>query len=252
MWEGWKQAEPGWCSEHLPFRGSRHCTLSTQLLLFCLSSQVLRWLHDLGQGYFLKINEGALTVPQAGHSSHLAFGPQPFKVFLFPSQAPWVSQQACSWLWFQEFFPCNPRCQLNGRSRTEKRGVWRRFLYLSLRFRQLKWLGTQNHYVWMQFWLCDSTSYQPQLNLLSSRRAVLKETGHFCSDCWQGCSQFCFLCWQHSITPVLFPFPTPDSSHGPHASPSLTNCRVSATPQCTHFAATVCTVYTPVPLACSW
>lgn len=187
-------------------------------------------------------------MPQAGHSSHLAYGPHPFEGFLFPSQAPWVSQQVCSWLWFRECFPCNPRCQLDGRSRTEERDVGKRFLYLSVGFRQLKWFETWNHYVWMQFWPCDS--------ILPSCHHVGLSGGnwHFCSDCLQGCSQLAFYTNDIALFQYCFHFHTwPRASQswlfsqGPHASPFLTNCRVSTTPQCTHFAATVCTSTSQFP-----
>lgn len=58
----------------------------------------------------------------------------------------------------------------------------------SLGFWQLKWPETRHHHVWMQLWLCDSSSYQLHLDLLSPCRAVWEETGHLCSDC----------CCQHS------------------------------------------------------
>lgn len=109
-------------SRALSFRRSRHCTLSTQLLL---SPQVLREFHDLGQGYLVKINEGTLTMPQAGHSSHLALGPQPFKGLLIPSLTPRVSQQAHSWLWFPEFSPCTFH-QMSVKGQEQSREVGRR------------------------------------------------------------------------------------------------------------------------------
>lgn len=39
----------------------------------------------------------------------------------------------------------------------QKRDLGKRFLYLSLGFRQVERFETWNHYVWMQFWPCGSS-----------------------------------------------------------------------------------------------